>query len=257
MVYDPIVKELKTDAWNVNRMLMKRYYMIERARDARRVGILVGTLGVSDYLSVIRRLSQLIKTAGKKCYRFVMGKLNVAKLANFAEIDVYVLVACPENSLIDSSEMLCPIVTPYEMELACQTDRQWTGDYQVDFRQLLPGGSSHYESTSVTESKDQRSGSDHVTTDVSLITGRVRQIGVDEEQRTTKNNASLIQQDNRLIEHDSAGEFLASRSWQGLEAKLGETEVEKAVLGSHGLAAGYSHEPMNLKHESKKIVRHE
>lgn len=31
-----------------------------------------------------------------------MGKLNVAKMANFMEVDCYVLVACPENSLIDS-----------------------------------------------------------------------------------------------------------------------------------------------------------
>jgi diphthamide synthase subunit DPH2 len=31
-----------------------------------------------------------------------MGKLNVPKMANFMEIDVFVLVACPENTLIDS-----------------------------------------------------------------------------------------------------------------------------------------------------------
>lgn len=31
-----------------------------------------------------------------------MGKLNVPKMANFMEIDVYVLVACPENTLINS-----------------------------------------------------------------------------------------------------------------------------------------------------------
>jgi len=35
-------------------------------------------------------------------FTFVMGKLNVAKMANFMEIDVFVLVASPENTLIDS-----------------------------------------------------------------------------------------------------------------------------------------------------------
>ena len=35
-------------------------------------------------------------------YLFVMGKLNVSKMANFMEVDVFVLVACPENTLIDS-----------------------------------------------------------------------------------------------------------------------------------------------------------
>ena len=39
------------------------------------------------------------------------------------------------------------------------------------------------------------------------------------------------------------GEFLQGRSWQGLEARLGETEVVRAAQGSTGLAASYQHEP--------------
>ena len=52
-------------------------------------------------------------------YTVAVGKLNVAKMANFLEIDLYVLVACPENSLVDSQEFYKPVVTPYEMEIAC------------------------------------------------------------------------------------------------------------------------------------------
>lgn len=48
-----------------------------------------------------------------------VGKLNVPKMANFLEIDVFVLVSCPENSLVDSQEFFKPVVTPYEMEVAC------------------------------------------------------------------------------------------------------------------------------------------
>ncbi len=71
--------------------------------------------------------------------RLQVGKLNVAKLANFAEIDIFVLVACPENSLIDSSEFYRPMVTPFELEVACNEAREWSGDYYTDFRELLPG----------------------------------------------------------------------------------------------------------------------
>ena len=52
-------------------------------------------------MQVIEHLKQMIRNAGKKYYLFSVGKLNVAKLANFPEIDLFVLVACPENSLID------------------------------------------------------------------------------------------------------------------------------------------------------------
>jgi diphthamide biosynthesis protein 2 len=53
-------------------------------------------------MHVIEHLKRMIRQAGKRYYLFSVGKLNVAKLANFPEIDIFVLVACPENSLIDS-----------------------------------------------------------------------------------------------------------------------------------------------------------
>lgn len=36
--------------------------------------------------------------------------------------------------------------------------------------------------------------------------------------------------------------FLASRSWRGLEQKLGETPVVKAVEGRRGIAIAYEEE---------------
>jgi len=55
------------------------------------------------------------------------------------QIDVFVLVACPEESIVDSKEYLRPICTPYEAELACNANREWANIYPLDFRQLLPG----------------------------------------------------------------------------------------------------------------------
>lgn len=142
--YSPSEKRGRKETVNINRMLMKRFYMIEKCKDANIVGIVVGTLGVADYLQIITRLKVMIKKVGKKSYTFVVGKLNVAKLANFMEIDVFVLVACQENSLLDSSEFYKPVVTPYELEMACNTSREWSGDFVTDFRQLLPGISCNY-----------------------------------------------------------------------------------------------------------------
>lgn len=137
--FDPETCAGRVESININKALMKRYYAVERAKDASVVGILVGTLGVANYLTVIEHLKDIIRKAGKKSYMFAMGKINVPKLANFLEIDVYVLVACPENSLLDSSEFYRPVVTPFEMELACNKHREWTGEYVTDFRDLLPG----------------------------------------------------------------------------------------------------------------------
>ena len=137
--FDPVTMSGRSESISINKALMKRFYAIERAKDAKVIGILVGTLGVANYLTIIEQLKETIHKAGKKSYMFAMGKLNVAKLANFMEIDIYVLIACPENSLLDSRDFYKPVVTPYEMEMACNKNREWTGQYVTDFNQLLPG----------------------------------------------------------------------------------------------------------------------
>lgn len=139
--FDPSSESAVTDFWQPGRALARRYYLVERARDAQRIGILVGTLGVRNYLRLVQKIETVARRAGKAVYRFVVGKLNAPKLANFADIDVFVLVACPENSLLDSKEFYQPIITPFELEIACDSSRQWTGNYELDFKQLFLGRS--------------------------------------------------------------------------------------------------------------------
>lgn len=146
--YDPIKKTARKEGIGVNKSLQKRYYAVERARDARIVGILMGTLVISNFLDVVERLKSVAKYAGKKTYTISVGRLNPAKLANFPEIDVFVLVACPENSVIDFKEYYRPIVTPFEFELACLEEREWTGEYVTNFQDLLLG-EHFYDCTSI------------------------------------------------------------------------------------------------------------
>lgn len=44
----------------------------------------------------------MLARAQKKSYTITVGKLNPAKLGNFLEIECFVLVACPENSLVEA-----------------------------------------------------------------------------------------------------------------------------------------------------------
>lgn len=137
--YNPFTQQARKETLDVNKHLKRRYYYIEKAKDAKLIGILVGTLGASNYLNMIQHLKDLIKQAGKKYYTIVVGKLNSAKLANFADIEIFVNVACIESSLIESREFYQPIVTPYELEIALNKAREWTGDYITDFSEILPG----------------------------------------------------------------------------------------------------------------------
>ncbi|XP_061613427.1 2-(3-amino-3-carboxypropyl)histidine synthase subunit 2 [Phyllopteryx taeniolatus] len=234
--FDPVTSAGRVESAGVNRTLMKRFYAIERAKDANVVGILVGTLGVANYLSIIQQLKETIRSAGKKSYVFAMGKLNVPKLANFLEIDIFVLISCPENALLDSSEFYRPVVTPFEMEVACNRNREWSAEYVTDFRHLLPGGQNYVPLAEGQEECDE--------TDVSLITGALRSHKLDSDHAKPRCGSSLVLRNQTLTvaNTNSAASFLATRSWRGLEQKLGETSVGKAVEGRRGIAIAYEEE---------------
>ncbi|KAI0400122.1 putative diphthamide synthesis protein-domain-containing protein [Xylaria palmicola] len=112
-------------------MLRRRYALVLRLATASIIGILVNTLSVKNYMSTISTLRGQIAAAGKKSYTVVVGKLNAAKLANFAEMDGWVVVGCWESGLVDQDGLFKPVITPFELGLALQSDdrRIWSGQW--------------------------------------------------------------------------------------------------------------------------------
>ncbi|KEF62749.1 uncharacterized protein A1O9_00722 [Exophiala aquamarina CBS 119918] len=120
-------------------LLRRRYALVTSLTTVSTWGILINTLSVKNYLSILSHIQRLIADAGKKSYLFVVGKLNAAKIANFSEIGGWVVIGCWESSLIDSKEFFRPIITPFELELVLQRDdeRVWTGQWRGDFAGVL------------------------------------------------------------------------------------------------------------------------
>lgn len=131
------------EAVNMSRLLGRRYALVDRVRSAERVGIVAGTLGVSGNLAVIERVKRVVEAADRRWYMLMVGKPNAPKLANFAEIDVFVLVACAQNALVDSRDHLRPVITPFEAEVAFG-DRDWFSTaYSADFADVLASSAAH------------------------------------------------------------------------------------------------------------------
>lgn len=59
--YNPSEQALRREGASVNRALMRRFFLVQQAKEAQIFGILMGTLGVSKYLDVVQSLQQLIK----------------------------------------------------------------------------------------------------------------------------------------------------------------------------------------------------
>lgn len=244
--YDPASDTCSLESVRTNKLLMRRYTMVQRARDADVFGILVGTLGVASYLHLIKQLRQVLTQKGKKTYTISVGKLNPAKLANFAEIECFILVACPENSLIESKEYFRPIVTPFELQIALGVTSTWDGRYLLDFDKVLKDtGNGSIQDGADAEDEPE----------FSLITGKYRRVknyGDRLTEDTTGQEKSALvsrNQQNTIAKMETAaGEFLNNRSWQGLEQNLGMDEPAILEKGRMGIAKGYrevDHAPEN------------
>ncbi|GLI68211.1 hypothetical protein VaNZ11_012555 [Volvox africanus] len=119
------------------RLLKRRNFLVERVRSANIVGLLVGTLGSAGFLDVISALRRLAIAAGKKTYTFLMGKPNPAKLGNFPEVDVYVMVCDAQGLILDCRDYLAPLLSPWEAATAFLGRHLDPDDYRMEMRDVL------------------------------------------------------------------------------------------------------------------------
>lgn len=112
-IFDPTTNTTSSSA--SNRLLLRRYALLSRIRSAGIFGILINTLSSNNYLSTIKTLQLLLAKHYKKSYLVTVGKLNAAKLANFAEVEVWIVIGCWESAVVDERrEMWRVVVTPWE-----------------------------------------------------------------------------------------------------------------------------------------------
>ena len=121
-------------------MLQGRYNLVSQIQqeETKVIGIVVGTVVVNEYMTLINKLKEVIVKSGKKAYEVLVGKMNEPKLKNIAIVDLYVLVSCRETSLVDSREFMATVVTPHEIFMALMPNRfPWQCKIITDFRLLL------------------------------------------------------------------------------------------------------------------------
>eukprot|EP00501_MAST-03F_sp_TOSAG23-6_P001184 GSMAST32.ASY1.ANO1.1228.1 assembled CDS len=225
----------------IDKFLMRRYFVVEKIRKAKIIGLVAGTLAVSGFKEAMDRAKSLITKSGRKCYSFVVGKLNVPKLANYMEIDVFVLVAAPEYSFLagaESKEFVKPIATPYELEVALNENTNWTGEYITDFYQLLPKKEKEIKLKNVENSSKLKLKDVLCNVDTNVPQKPQK------PQKPPKPQSKILSANHTVqIEYKSpAGDFLQKREYTGLETRIGETEVNGIIDGLDGIASCFESE---------------
>nr|TKW11614.1 hypothetical protein SEVIR_6G243500v2 [Setaria viridis] len=244
--YDATENQLSTDVSHLMKVLRRRYYLVEKAKDASIIGILVGTLGVAGYLHIIKQMKELIKAAGKKSYTLVMGRPNSAKLANFPECEVFVYVSCAQTALLDSKDFLAPVITPFEAVLAFSRGREWTGEYLLDFKDLITSEKQEVASAAeearfsfikgaYVEDNRAQENMEQSETETSLALAEVTEKALSIQNQ---NNDAVLYQGRAM----SSIDYLKARSYRGLTGEYEGPAPDSILVGRTGRAAGYSDE---------------
>ena len=256
--YSPLQKSLNCDLLNspisptasttfstfLSRTLRRRYFLIQKAKMAKTIGILIGTTTTSSsFRLTLARIRNRIQSTERTAYTFAVGKLaaSSSKVSNFAEIDCFVLIACQESIAkfwgMEREDMIVPVLTPLELDVALDI-REWDGRYSCDFGDLIrwdkddgiDDGQKLVNDTSEDEAEDKPF--------FSMISGKY------ENSRAPKHNMPTDLQElpgqGQIMEYRSeAAEFLQQREYKGLEANVGLTMAKAATIGKAGIASNY------------------
>lgn len=232
LCYDPQLNELKNIISPLSTNWMRRrLYFVEKCKDAKSLGIIVGTLTATGYLEVVERIQKLAHFRGIRTYILSVGKVNPAKIANFHEIDCFVYVSCPENNIYTSREFYKPLLSVFEVEIALNPawNKKYPELYSVDFSEILPSG-RHYCDIS----KSETSSGEY---DISLVTGKVRQMST---YSVKNDDGKQVEKKNNQIMESSSCQTFQARSWTGLNKNLALQNPAKIVEGRSGIPTKYS-----------------
>ncbi|KAF3934831.1 hypothetical protein ABW19_dt0200973 [Dactylella cylindrospora] len=268
-IYNPSAKT--TTQSLSSRILRRRYALLSHIRSSGVFGILINTLTANNYLSTINTLKSLLSKHHKKSYLVTVGKLNPAKLANFAEVEVWIVVGCWESAVVDEGrQMWRVVVTPWEVSVALEGGEGvgvegWRGDWEA-FRKKV-----EEEPLKEEQAQDDDEGNDDSEEEseppvFDLRTGRYisssapmraprTMITSEENTETalttiTKEKGLTVRINNQI---SPAAEYLQQkRGWTGLGSDYAEVEYDRdgneiwrgtegAIVeeGRKGVARGY------------------
>lgn len=148
---------------------------------------------------------------------------------------------------MDSKEFLAPVITPFEAVLAFSRGREWTGEYLLDFKDLVTSDKLEVAS----RSEEAR---------FSFIKGGYVEDnftqGTEEQSETslalaevTEKALSIRNQNNDAVLYQggakSAIDYLKARSYRGLTGEYEDSAPDSILIGRTGRAAGYKDEKTN------------
>jgi 2-(3-amino-3-carboxypropyl)histidine synthase len=118
IVVDPFQRTVRDMTEVCKELLRKRWVNIERFKETKRVGIIVGLKSSQMNIALARRLKQLIEESGRSAMLICATEVIPETLESFTDLESYVEVSCPRISTDDQKRYRKPILNPEELMIS-------------------------------------------------------------------------------------------------------------------------------------------
>jgi 2-(3-amino-3-carboxypropyl)histidine synthase len=118
IVVDPFQRTVRDMTEVCKELLRKRWVNIERFKETKRVGIIVGLKSSQMNIALARRLKQLIEESGRSAMLICATEVVPETLESFTDLESYVEVSCPRISTDDQERYRKPILNPEELMIS-------------------------------------------------------------------------------------------------------------------------------------------
>ncbi len=118
IVVDPFQQTAKDMTEACRKLLRQRWGNIEKFKEARKVGIIVGLKSSQMNISLARRLKELLEQKGYSTILICVTEVIPESLESFMDLDAYVEISCPRISTDDQERYRKPMLNPEEVMIA-------------------------------------------------------------------------------------------------------------------------------------------
>eukprot|EP01127_Copromyxa_protea_P001570 TRINITY_DN11531_c0_g1_i1.p1 TRINITY_DN11531_c0_g1~~TRINITY_DN11531_c0_g1_i1.p1 ORF type:complete len:411 (+),score=68.32 TRINITY_DN11531_c0_g1_i1:140-1234(+) len=130
--YDPFTKTLIRQYYQFEKMLEMRSACIEKAKDVKFVGIVLGTLGRQGSLDILERIQSNLSKKNIQFITVLLSEIFPEKLDSFG-VGAWIQIACPRLSIDWGYAFSTPLLNPYEAEVAFGEATWSENSYPMDF----------------------------------------------------------------------------------------------------------------------------
>ncbi|CAN1336573.1 2-(3-amino-3-carboxypropyl)histidine synthase subunit 1 [Linum perenne] len=124
--YDPYLGKLFLEEYDHVGMKETRKKAIQKAKTAKRWGLVLGTLGRQGNPKILERLEKKMRDRGYTYMVVLMSEISPTRIQLFEDsVDAWIQIACPRLSIDWGDAFLKPILTPFEAEIALGDVKGW------------------------------------------------------------------------------------------------------------------------------------